>query len=270
MESPFSAIPSAFSQIKIYFTFYLKIYILFKDFIFYWEYFESSQFFLQNWNILIKRLCVGPDDPQFKTSIWDYWSTGIHITIIIKTFETKFPPRYGLSQETWVLQMLKNLETEITGRLLSYSHRHGAAGQNIAILWTDLNRQQKFQPCSVCVLSFHFFFSPLIESFLSLSEVPSPTRPLLTPCMSYNVWRMFGWITANIPSTPQWARINFLSTSEWSDFSNAGNVEMNLLCSASFLSFLLLTVVHIFLVIERSLWKILLSVRSFFQTRISR
>ena len=85
-------------------------------------------FFLQNWNILIKRLCVGPDDPQFKTSIWDYWSTGIHITIIIKTFETKFPPRYGLSQETWVLQMLKNLETEITGRLLSYSHRHGAAG----------------------------------------------------------------------------------------------------------------------------------------------
>ena len=195
---------------------------------------------------------LGSDHPQFKTSIWDYWSTGIHITIIIKTFETKFPPRYGLSQETWVLQMLKNLETEITGRLLSYSHRHGAAGQNIAIL------------------SFHLFFPPLIKSFLSLSEVPSPTRPLLTPCMSYNVWRMFGWITANIPSTPQWARINFLSTSEWSDFSNAGNVEMNLLCSASFLSFLLLTVVHIFLVIERSLWKILLSVRSFFQTRISR
>ena len=77
----------------------------------------------------------------------------------------------------------------------------------------------------------------LLFLFFLISSHP-PLRPLLTPCMSYNVWR-FEWITANIPQPnqfdyiiwfinqpTQWARINVLSLSEWSDFSNAATVEM--------------------------------------------
>ena len=61
-----------------------------------------------------KNVCWVPSILNLKRQFEIIEVPGIHITIIIKTFETKFPsPRYGLSQEMWVFTNVeRNLEKE--------------------------------------------------------------------------------------------------------------------------------------------------------------